>query len=53
MTTPNTLLPVAVCDALMRELVETTHYVDPATGEPYAPGELPKVIDPDGDEDAA
>jgi len=21
----------------MRELVETTHYVDPATGEPYAP----------------
>jgi hypothetical protein len=51
MTTPKTLLPVALRDALMRELIETTHYVDPATGEPYAPTVLPVVIDPEGDAD--
>jgi hypothetical protein len=47
------LLPVAVRDALIRDLVETTRYVDPVTGDPYAPAVPPLVIDPEGDEDAA
>jgi hypothetical protein len=46
------LLPQAVRDALIRELVETTRYVDPVTGEPYEPATLPVVVDPEGDEDS-
>ena len=52
MTTPRKLLPVAVRDALIRELVDTTRYVDPVTGEPYEPSTLPHVYDPEGDEDS-
>lgn len=52
MTTPKTLLPVVVRDALICALVQTTTYVDPATGEHYRPDELPKVVDPDGDADS-
>jgi hypothetical protein len=37
---------------VIRELVETTHNVDPETGEPYRPDEPPKVDDPDGDDDS-
>ena len=52
MTTPKTLLPVAVRDGLIRELVETTEYVDPETGESYRPDEPPKVDDPAADADS-
>jgi hypothetical protein len=45
---PIRLTPINERDALIRELVETTHYVDPVTGEPYATPVLPVVIDPEG-----
>jgi hypothetical protein len=35
-----------------RDLVETTHFIDPATGERHLPDEPPEVDDPEGDEDA-
>jgi hypothetical protein len=35
-----------------KDHVETTHYADPVTGEPYEPDEPPEVSDPEGDEDA-
>jgi hypothetical protein len=44
------LMPVAVRNALVRELVETTTYVG-ADGEPVEFDELPVVLDPAGDED--
>ncbi|MEJ7785570.1 MAG: hypothetical protein WKF96_12265, partial [Solirubrobacteraceae bacterium] len=46
------LLPVAIRDALLREHVETTTFVDPVTGRPYEPAEPPVVTDPAGDEDS-
>jgi hypothetical protein len=52
MTQPITLLPVAVRDALIRELVETNHYLDEATRELYEPTEPPEVHDPDRDADS-
>jgi hypothetical protein len=40
------LLPVVVRDALIRQLVETSHFYNEATGELYDPPVLPP--DPDG-----
>jgi hypothetical protein len=39
-------------DEAMRDHVETTHYADPETGEPYVPDEPPEVQDEEADEDA-
>jgi hypothetical protein len=44
------LLPVHIRDWLLREHVETQRYVDPITGEEYAPPELPEFDDPDGED---
>ena len=49
---PMTLLPQATRDAVIRELVATTRYVDPTTGEQYEPADPPVVVDPQGNEDA-
>jgi hypothetical protein len=45
------LLPQAVRDALIRELVETTRYVDEHF-DPVEFDELPVIDDPEGDEDS-
>lgn len=40
-------------DLAMRDLVDTTTYLDEETGLPYEPIELPEVVDPVGDDDSA
>ncbi len=47
------LPPTAETDALVRELLESTTYIDPHTGEPYNPKDLPVVHDPAADADEA
>ena len=36
----------------MNEHVQTAHYFDEATGEPYAPETPPVLDDPEGDSDS-
>jgi len=49
---PIELTPVAERDKLLRELVETTSYVDKDGNPAYAPGDLPEVHDPEADADS-
>lgn len=49
---PIELTPVAEGDKLLRELVETTSYVDKDGNPAYAPGDLPEVHDPEADADS-
>jgi hypothetical protein len=44
------LMPVKEADKLIREHVETTHFVD-ASGNPYEPTTMPPDPSPDPDED--
>lgn len=41
-----------VLDEKAKDVAETSHFADPATGERYLPDEPPAVRDPVGDEDA-
>ncbi|MDQ2801524.1 MAG: hypothetical protein M3Y41_02115 [Pseudomonadota bacterium] len=46
-----TLPPTAETDALVKDLIASTTYIDAATGEPYRPKIPPVVIDPKADAD--
>ena len=48
---PLKVLPPDEVNRHMRDLVETTSYADPDTGERYDPDELPTVNDPEADAD--